>query len=507
MSETAAVFETATAKPATPASSHRPARQRKIIAADLFCGSGGFSTGAKRASDSLGANLSLTCINHWQTAINSHTLNHPYARHYCQDLGTIRPIAAVPEGYLDLLMASPTCTHFSRARGGKPTSDQQRMDPWHVITWLTELRVKRLAIENVREIMDWGPVHAHTGKPLKSRKGEYFNAWINTIRGLGFKIDYRVLNCADYGDATTRERFFLLGRSDGKPIRWPEPTHSRQGDSDLFGNGGQPWRTAHQIIDWNTPGVSIYTRKRPLSPKTLLRIFSGIVRHDWSAAHINRLRTYMLDRDIPPETIADTETKALRLRNQSRPARAMTIGQGSCAVTRPTNEPISTILAAGAIGLITTPSDTPSDTLIAPYYGSGSGETCTTTHIPLPTLTTKSRLALVEPRPLLDCQGMIIPLTHTSNNMPGRSIALPLPTITTAKGGEHAFIHPASCDASDPDILFRMLTVRELSRATSLDTDTHQYLLDGSIADQVKQIGNAVPAGTSEALTKALLSY
>jgi DNA (cytosine-5)-methyltransferase 1 len=106
----------------------------------------------------------------------------------------------VPEGYLDLLMASPTCTHHSRARGGKPTSDQQRADPWHVITWLTELRVKRMLIENVPEFVDWGPVDRRTGKPVKSRKGEYFRAWWQAIEALGGRGEYRFLNCADYGD-------------------------------------------------------------------------------------------------------------------------------------------------------------------------------------------------------------------------------------------------------------------------------------------------------------------
>jgi site-specific DNA-cytosine methylase len=88
-----------------------------------------------------------------------------------QDIATVRPHLIVPEGYLDLLMASPTCTHHSVARGGKPTSDQQRSDPWHIITWLTELRVKRIIIENVWEFTGWGPVDPKTGKPIKDREG------------------------------------------------------------------------------------------------------------------------------------------------------------------------------------------------------------------------------------------------------------------------------------------------------------------------------------------------
>ena len=170
---------------------------RKILVADLLCGAGGSSTGCARALADLGLRMELMCVNHWPIAIETHTKNHPQARHHCQDIATVRPHMIVPEGYLDLLMASPTCTHHSVARGGKPTSDQQRSDPWHIITWLTELRVKRLIIENVWEFCGWGPVDPRTGKPIASRKGEYFRAWIDTIRRLGFDPEWRKLNAAD----------------------------------------------------------------------------------------------------------------------------------------------------------------------------------------------------------------------------------------------------------------------------------------------------------------------
>jgi hypothetical protein len=192
------------------------AAKRKILVADLLCGAGGSSTGCARALAELGLEMELVCVNHWGVAIETHKKNHPEARHYCQDIATVRPHLIVPEGYLDLLMASPTCTHHSVARGGKPTSDQQRSDPWHIITWLTELRVKRMIIENVWEFIGWGPVDPRTGKPIKSRKGEYFQAWIDTIRRLGFEPEWRKLNAADYGDATTRQRFILMARNDGK---------------------------------------------------------------------------------------------------------------------------------------------------------------------------------------------------------------------------------------------------------------------------------------------------
>ncbi len=162
--------------------------RRKILVADLLCGAGGSSTGCAQALNDLGLEMELVCVNHWGTAIETHKLNHPEARHYVQDIATVRPHLLVPEGYLDLLMASPTCTHHSVARGGKPTSDQQRSDPWHIITWLTELRVKRIIIENVWEFCNWGPVDRRTGKPVKSRQGEYFAAWIQALKACGLEL-------------------------------------------------------------------------------------------------------------------------------------------------------------------------------------------------------------------------------------------------------------------------------------------------------------------------------
>lgn len=258
------------------------ARKRALVA-DLLCGAGGSSTGCAQALHELGLEMELVCVNHWGIAIDTHKKNHPEARHYCQDIATVRPHIIVPEGYLDLLMASPTCTHHSVARGGKPTSDQQRSDPWHIITWMTELLVKRLIIENVWEFIGWGPVDPRTGKPIKERKGEYFKLWINAIRGLGYEPEWRKLNAADFGEATTRQRFILMARNDKRLISWPVPTHHKReagGNLELIPHL-KPWRPAREIIDWSLTGRSIFGRPAPLAPKTLARILAGATKFNW----------------------------------------------------------------------------------------------------------------------------------------------------------------------------------------------------------------------------------
>lgn len=474
-------------------------RPRKILVADLLCGAGGSSTGAARALADLGLEMELVCVNHWPVAIETHTKNHPQARHYCQDISSVRPHLVVPEGYLDLLMASPTCTHHSVARGGKPTSDQQRSDPWHIITWLTELRVKRLIIENVWEFTGWGPVDARTGKPIKSRKGEYFNAWIETIRRLGFEPEWRKLNAANYGDATTRQRFILKARNDRRIVAWAPLTHAKRADGLLLFPGVKPWKPARDIIDWSIKGNSIFNRKKPLAPKTLARIYAGAQKFNWPEPFLVVLRNHMagqsLDRPLPTiaangghialaqpfilnrngegygETRAhsiDAPAPTASCRGAGYVVEPFVIAPGSTGAPRVASEPLPTITTGGAgagerVGcarpMLVEPFvlsrhgegapraiDEPTPTqvakhshcLISPYYGSGSGETCQSADVPLPTVTSKARF------------GMVVPVTHTKGGNAARDLADPLPTLTTAKGGEFAMVMPVThADRSD----------------------------------------------------------
>ncbi len=61
--------------------------------------------------------MKLVAVNHWSVAVQTHQLNHPTAHHYLHDLERADPETIVPEGYLDILLASPECRFYSRARG------------------------------------------------------------------------------------------------------------------------------------------------------------------------------------------------------------------------------------------------------------------------------------------------------------------------------------------------------------------------------------------------------
>lgn len=481
--------------------------RRKFLVADLLCGAGGSSTGCIKALIELGFRIEdiiLVCVNHWGVALETHKRNHPEARHYCEDIAAVRPHRVVPEGRLDLLMASPSCTHHSVARGGKPTSDQQRSDPWHIITWVTELDVDRLIIENVWEFISWGPVDPKTGRPIPSRKGEYFDQWVSTLQGLGYVLEWKKLNAADYGDATTRQRFIMMGRKKrpGKkavPIAWPVPTHIKRATDrlDLF-PGLKPWRPAREIIDWDIKGKSIFDRKKPLAAKTLARIHAGAVKFGWPEPFLVILRNHMAAQgiDAPLPTIAANgqhiglaQPVILSQHNSGAPRRAddplptittggaaseerqgcarpmliepfvATVAHGNDAKERDPNsrransvdDPLGTVHGDGVAYAVVEPfvmsrhaegaprsAEEPiptqttvhSPVLVTAYYGANTS--CKPVEEPLDTITTQDRF------------GVVVPVTHSQGGNGVRDIADPIPTITTAKGGEFAVVVPVT---------------------------------------------------------------
>jgi site-specific DNA-cytosine methylase len=145
---------------------------KTLTIADLFCGAGGTSTGAIQAAERFGYKVELTAINHWNIAVATHTLNHPKARHLCTQIDDVNPRQLYAPGKLDMLWASPECTHHSRARGGKPMHDQSRATAWCVTRWAEALMPGIIFVENVQEFLDWGPLGTN-GRPLASKKGAH----------------------------------------------------------------------------------------------------------------------------------------------------------------------------------------------------------------------------------------------------------------------------------------------------------------------------------------------
>jgi DNA (cytosine-5)-methyltransferase 1 len=436
---------------------------RTFRIADLFCGAGGTSAGAAEAAEALGYKVELTAVNHWPVAIDTHTANHPGARHLCTGIDAINPRELFAEGELDLLWASPECTHHSIARGGKPINDQSRSTAWCVTRWAEALLPPHILIENVPEFATWGQLDAK-GRPLKSKKGSIFQSWLNVFRSLGYRVDYRLFCAADYGDPTTRTRLFIECVRGRRKIVWPDATHSKA--PDLLTQ--RRWTPAREIIDWELPAQSIFERKKPLSPKTMARIEAG-------------LRKFGLKDFIVPQ-FGERPGQAPRTHDAEQPLPAVT-SHGAGALVQPyivawdnqsagpgggvtpIDEPISTVVTKARHGVAepflvelrgTAPGqipgtarslDAPCGTitaggihhgLVEPFIISAGGTECPARPVsqPVGTVLTRDHRALVEPFLVKTANGE----SRAGEETRAKSLGDPLPTLMTS--GDLALIEP-----------------------------------------------------------------
>jgi DNA (cytosine-5)-methyltransferase 1 len=417
-----------------------------------------------------------------------------------------------------------------------------RTSPDSVPKWLDRLgKVKSGLVENVPNFVEWGPLDEND-RPIPHLKGTLFRKWLQKIDRCGFDLDWKILNCADYGDATTRKRFFLMYKKRGHKISWPDHSHTED-----------TWRPARDIIDWNLRGGSIFTRRRPLKPRTLARIQAGLEK--FCAPFLTMLygtaKVRSLDQPLPTIT-AKGEHIALC---------EFILQQQSGGAPRNVSDPLPTIAAKGAQALV--------QSYLIPFFGEREGQEPRTHDLnnPLPAVTGHGAGGLVTPMPFIisaggpegqgrnpkdiglplgtimteDHKALVLPLLrkfmiridHASGgNSSARLVDLPLGTIIGQPN--HALIEPfllkyygtgISHSLSEPvptitskdrmglvvpqpmayglDILFRMLQPHELAAAMSF---REGYQFSGNRGDQVRQIGNAVPVRTAKALCQSLLA-
>lgn len=247
------------------------------IIVDNFAGGGGASTGIELAT---GRRVAIA-INHDPDAIRMHRTNHPYTEHLQASVWDVDPVAECRGRPVGLAWFSPDCKHFSKAKGAALVDRKIRGLAWITLRWAAKVRPRVIILENVEEFQTWGPVRR--GKPVKKLAGTTFRKFISQLEALGYTVEFRELVAADFGAPTSRKRFYLIARCDGKPIVWPKPTHSKTG-----ADGLPKWRSAAEIIDWNLPCPSVFASKaeimeryglkavRPLAKNTMRRIIRGV---------------------------------------------------------------------------------------------------------------------------------------------------------------------------------------------------------------------------------------
>ncbi|MBR4656565.1 MAG: DNA cytosine methyltransferase [Oscillospiraceae bacterium] len=507
------------------------------IIVDSFAGGGGASTGIEIAT----GKVVTIAVNHDADAILMHRTNHPFTEHYQADVWEIDPVEVCRGRPVGMAWFSPDCKHFSKAKGSALVDRKIRGLAWIVLRWAALVKPRVIMLENVEEFQTWGPVKK--GKPIKKKAGETFQQWLRQLRGLGYAIQYRELVAADYGAPTTRKRFVLIARCDGKPIVWPKLTHGKADSPEVKAGRLKPWRAAAEVIDWSLPLYSVFATKaeikakygvnvvRPLAENTMRRVIRGV----------DKFTIRSGEPFIVPIGYGEREGQLPRVHDirEPLPTVVSVVKQNLCAAqliqyhteqtenvrANAVSEPLPTVDASNRYGLICCN--------LVEYYGNGNPLSLAE---PMRTVTSHDRECL--------CAAHIAEFKGQDK---GQAVDEPLRTIT-ASAGEFGLVKTTIVKVADgadlgfwpeireqlnrhcgyelkedeilllrirgswwfiADISLRMLAPRELYNAMGFPKDyiiDHDYL--GNSYGKTKQVarcGNAVCPPMTEAVVRANL--
>jgi DNA (cytosine-5)-methyltransferase 1 len=536
----------------------------ELVVEEFSC-AGGMGTGIQQA---LGRHVDVA-VNHDQDACSLYRANHPQTKVYCADVfgKEVDPILVTGDRPVGLFHMSPDCTDHSQAKGGQPRSKRLRALVWIGLKWAGKKRPRIITMENVKQILQWGPLIAKrdkaTGRVVKldgsvaapgervpvqeqylipdpKQLGRYWRRYVSLLRQMGYDVDYWLLCAADHGAGTSRVRLFKVARCDGAPIVKPSPTHYAKP-----ARGQRRWRAAYESIDWSIPSQSIFDRKKPLVEASCRRVAYG-------------LKKFVLD-NADPFIVPVTHSGGIRCHDIREPLRTITTAQrGEFMLATPTlvqvsfgerkgqapraldiEQPLGTIVAGGIKhalvtafveqangGKNTDPAkgvDAPLSTILT----KGANQRLVTAHLatlrqhcvgvdmrdPVPTITSGGEHhALVEyhlspeaEAGALRCAAFLIRYYGEGGQL--GDLRAPMSTITTKDRLALVTVWLRGTPYVVVDICMRMLVPRELAHASSFpDWYVFDRGHDGRVFSKTKQvffIGNAVPPLLGEAVIRA----
>lgn len=180
---------------------------KKIKVVSLFSGAGGMDLGfIKSGCEIVWANDFLKeAVDSYKANIGNHIV-----------LGDITQIKSedIPND-IDIVIGGFPCQGFSVANIKRSMDDQRNF----------------LYKEMLRIIKDKNPIYfvAENVKGLLSmEKGKVIEMIKSDFEELGYRVDYKLLNAAEYGIPQQRERVFIIGNRINMPNHFPKKTHCLQ---------------------------------------------------------------------------------------------------------------------------------------------------------------------------------------------------------------------------------------------------------------------------------------
>lgn len=185
---------------------------KPIRVASFFAGAGGLDLGFKQAGFDIvyASDIESDCCE--TLKLNRGASSSDDSTIHCGDIRTIDH-NIVPDN-IDLVVGGPPCQSFSasgRRAGGAAGRLDDRGNLFEAYRDLIgHLQPQAFVFENVRGI-------------LATNKGQDWIAIVAAFNELGYSVNYRLLDAADYGVPQHRERIFLVGHRLDTSFLFPRP--------------------------------------------------------------------------------------------------------------------------------------------------------------------------------------------------------------------------------------------------------------------------------------------
>lgn len=211
----------------------------------LYSGAGGLDLGFKQA----GFNICLAVENDENCCLTlkQNFKNINLLKANINDLSPKQILKKAGKKKIDIIIGGPPCQSFSLAGQRKGLKDSNGAQILNFINIIKVIKPKIFLLENVKGMVNW-----ENGKVIKFISEQFSKKVKVNNKELQYRINYKVLNAADYGVPQIRERVFIIGNLFKKDFIFPETTHSKkQNQLGLFKNK-QEYRTVKDAI-YNLP--------------------------------------------------------------------------------------------------------------------------------------------------------------------------------------------------------------------------------------------------------------
>ena len=184
----------------------------KLKVADIFCGAGGLSYGFAN-----NRNFELVFANDIDNdAINSYQQNHKTISVFNSDIANLQEQSLKNFSQIDILLGGPPCQSYSTL--GKRQMDSRANLFKEYLRILKIISPQMFIFENVRGL-------------VSMQNGSLFPYICSEFKKLGYFINYKIINSAEFGVPQIRERIIVVGTKQNKSFCFP---NGKYGESNLL---------------------------------------------------------------------------------------------------------------------------------------------------------------------------------------------------------------------------------------------------------------------------------